>query len=43
MSYKDLFKTSASSDSDKPGDKVADKPGTPESPTPTKEDKKSKS
>ena len=43
MSYKDIFKPSASSESDKPAEKQADKPDTPEGPAPAKDSEKSKS
>jgi len=43
MSYKDIFKTSASSKSDKPAEKQADKPDAPDVPAPTKDSTKSES
>lgn len=43
MSYKDLFKTSASSEPQQPSEKQADKPATPEGPAPANDTKKSKS
>jgi len=43
MSYKDIFKTSASSKPDKPTEKQVGKSETPEGPAPVQDTKKSKS